>query len=267
MEMKIGTKLTELRKKKGLTQNQLAEMLGVSAPTVSKWENESSYPDITLLCPLARALDTNVDTLLQFEDTISREEIEEKLNALLETTLQEGYEAGEELLLQLLHKYPNSSDLKYNASVVWDTFRIFFPTADKNLQEKWKNHKKELLTELRASSQTVFWQQATLGLAFMAVADGELARAEQLLDELPEHSVDSTLTRFQLYLKKDVMTGKMTLPKHELFSPGLEMKERSQTSSKEMRKILLLGIEDEAFKPLLAYSRCRKAIEKLKKDI
>ena len=70
MEMKIGAKLTELRRKKGLTQNQLAEMLGISAPAVSKWENNSSYPDITLLCPLARALDTNVDTLLQFEETI-----------------------------------------------------------------------------------------------------------------------------------------------------------------------------------------------------
>lgn len=101
MEMKIGAKLTELRRKKGLTQNQLAEMLGISAPAVSKWENNSSYPDITLLCPLARALDTNVDTLLQFEETLSNEEMEEKMNALLESTLQEGYEAGEQMLLHL----------------------------------------------------------------------------------------------------------------------------------------------------------------------
>ena len=53
---KIGGNIAALRKAKGLTQEQLADMLGVSAPAVSKWETGSSYPDISLLCPLARAL-------------------------------------------------------------------------------------------------------------------------------------------------------------------------------------------------------------------
>lgn len=71
MELKIGARLAQLRRKKGLTQEQLAQRLGVSAPAVSKWETNTSYPDITLLCPLARALGVNVDTLLQFEEQIS----------------------------------------------------------------------------------------------------------------------------------------------------------------------------------------------------
>ena len=53
-QKKIGAQIAALRRTKGLTQEQLAEMLGVSAPAVSKWETDSSYPDITLLCPLAR---------------------------------------------------------------------------------------------------------------------------------------------------------------------------------------------------------------------
>ena len=65
--MNIGGHIAALRKARGLTQEQLAAQLGVSAPAVSKWETNSSCPDITLLCPLARALGTNVDTLLQFE--------------------------------------------------------------------------------------------------------------------------------------------------------------------------------------------------------
>ena len=75
MEMKIGQKILQLRKEKGLTQEQLADELGVSAAAVSKWETDNSYPDITLLCPLARALGTNVDTLLQFEQTLSDDEV------------------------------------------------------------------------------------------------------------------------------------------------------------------------------------------------
>ena len=62
--MNIGGHIAALRKTRGLTQEQLAAQLGVSAPAVSKWETNSSCPDITLLCPLARALGTNVDTLL-----------------------------------------------------------------------------------------------------------------------------------------------------------------------------------------------------------
>ena len=54
-QMKIGGSIASLRKARGLTQEQLAQQLGVSAPAVSKWETDSSYPDITLLCPLARA--------------------------------------------------------------------------------------------------------------------------------------------------------------------------------------------------------------------
>ena len=49
-QKKIGAQIAALRRAKGLTQEQLAEMLGVSAPAVSKWETDSSYPDITLLC-------------------------------------------------------------------------------------------------------------------------------------------------------------------------------------------------------------------------
>ena len=66
--LNIGSNIAALRKEKGLTQEQLASIIGVSAPAVSKWETGNSYPDITLLCPLARDLGTHVDTLLQFED-------------------------------------------------------------------------------------------------------------------------------------------------------------------------------------------------------
>ena len=58
MNLRIGKKIIELRKTRGMTQEQLAAALGVTAPAVSKWETDSSYPDITLLCPLARALGT-----------------------------------------------------------------------------------------------------------------------------------------------------------------------------------------------------------------
>ena len=135
MDMKIGAKITELRRKKGLTQDQLAEKLGISAPAISKWETDTSYPDITLLCPLARALDTNIDTILQFEESLTDKDVIEKINGVIETARQDGYEAGERRVFELLHKYPNSVALKYNAAVIWDTFPILFPSVKEEIQK------------------------------------------------------------------------------------------------------------------------------------
>lgn len=62
--MTLGEKLSEKRRAKGLTQDEVAEKMGVTAQAVSKWENDLSCPDITLLVPLAELYGTSVDVLL-----------------------------------------------------------------------------------------------------------------------------------------------------------------------------------------------------------
>lgn len=59
-----GTAIKELREKKTMTQLQLAEKLGVSDKTVSKWETGKGYPDITLLEPIAEAFCVSVTELI-----------------------------------------------------------------------------------------------------------------------------------------------------------------------------------------------------------
>ena len=66
-QMTLGQRIAALRRQKELTQEALAEILGVSAQAVSKWENDVSCPDIMLLPQLARTLDVTVDTLLSGE--------------------------------------------------------------------------------------------------------------------------------------------------------------------------------------------------------
>ncbi len=55
-----GTTIKTLREKKRITQTQLADMLGVSSKTVSKWETSKGLPDISLIEPLAIALGVSV---------------------------------------------------------------------------------------------------------------------------------------------------------------------------------------------------------------
>ena len=60
----IGSRIAKRRKEKGMTQEDLAGKLGVSSQAVSKWENDVSCPDISLLPRLIRALDMTSDELL-----------------------------------------------------------------------------------------------------------------------------------------------------------------------------------------------------------
>ena len=64
MEMTIGKKIAQLRKEKGLTQEELSRMMEVSAQAVSKWENDQTCPDIASLPKLAKVLGVTVDELL-----------------------------------------------------------------------------------------------------------------------------------------------------------------------------------------------------------
>ena len=63
-----GAVIRKLREKKKITQEELAEMIHVSGKAVSKWETGQGFPDISLLEPLAQALDISVIELLSGED-------------------------------------------------------------------------------------------------------------------------------------------------------------------------------------------------------
>lgn len=61
--MTIGKNIAELRKNSGMTQEQLAEILGVSSQSISKWENDTTMPDIMLLPTIAGCFNITVDEL------------------------------------------------------------------------------------------------------------------------------------------------------------------------------------------------------------
>ena len=69
----LGEKIYNLRNKKGLTQTQLGELVGVSNKAVSKWETDEANPDIGIIPKLAKALDVSIGELFD-------EKVEEELN-------------------------------------------------------------------------------------------------------------------------------------------------------------------------------------------
>ena len=81
---KTGLYICLLRKQKGLTQGQLAERIGVTDKAVSRWETGKGFPDVSLLEPLAQALDTSVTELLAGEPLTAEEKADRSDSALLE---------------------------------------------------------------------------------------------------------------------------------------------------------------------------------------
>ena len=67
-----GTTIKMLREKRNLTQGALAEQIGVSSKTISKWETAKGLPDISLLQPLAKALGVSVIELMNGEHIINQ---------------------------------------------------------------------------------------------------------------------------------------------------------------------------------------------------
>ena len=72
MEHDIGCKIKAARIEKKLTQEQVAELLGVSRQTISNWENEKSYPDIISVIKMSECYDVSLDYLLKGEQKMKR---------------------------------------------------------------------------------------------------------------------------------------------------------------------------------------------------
>ena len=118
--MDIGVVIKKYRKEAGMTQEEMANRLGVTTPAVNKWENSNSKPDIELLAPIARLLDISLDTLLSYHEYLSDTEIEEIIRKMDRMFSEEGYEKTYEWALRLIKEYPNCNMLIWQAAPMLD---------------------------------------------------------------------------------------------------------------------------------------------------
>ena len=113
MEITIGNNIKQFRRSDGLTQEQLAEIFGVTPQTISRWELGTAYPDITMLPVLANYFNISVDTLLGVSVAKKQEEIKAALQ-YNSTLHREGkYAESETFIREKLRLYPDSAELTY----------------------------------------------------------------------------------------------------------------------------------------------------------
>lgn len=117
--MQLSNNIRAFRKKRSLTQEQLAQALGVTAGAVYKWEAALSTPDISLILALADFFDTSVDVLLGYEVRDNKREA--ALKRLKELAFRRD-DCGLAEAEQLLVRYPNCFDIVYYSADLYWTF-------------------------------------------------------------------------------------------------------------------------------------------------
>ncbi|MCR5847951.1 MAG: helix-turn-helix domain-containing protein [Lachnospiraceae bacterium] len=135
MEMKLAENIKRLRKEKKLTQEQLAEVLGVTVGAVYKWEAGICFPELKLIMEIADFFDSSVDVLLGYEmkDNSVGATIE-RLTEYIHNTDIAGIDEAEKALV----KYPN------NFMVVYLSATINLIMSGAYLEKKYAVHAYEL---------------------------------------------------------------------------------------------------------------------------
>ncbi len=101
-QIKIGKFLKELRKEKGITQEQLAEILGISNRTISRWETGSNIPDISLLVEIADYFEVSILEIINGER--KSEKMSKEINEVAET-LSDYANAEKERMVREIRNY------------------------------------------------------------------------------------------------------------------------------------------------------------------
>lgn len=199
--MKINEIIKTKRIQKGLTQEQVANYLGVSIPAVSKWESGLTYPDIVLLPALARLLDTDLNTLLSFKEDLTKTEIALFLNTVSETIDKQGFEVGYRIAMDKIKEYPNCDLLILNIAFLLDGACVL---TGKETDNKYQQEIDQLYWRCSNSADISVKQQAQSKLISKLIETKDFAQAQQLIDGFTNtSSIDKKQLQANLYIAQN----------------------------------------------------------------
>lgn len=204
--MSINTVIRNKRKELELTQEQIADYLGVSAPAVNKWEKGVTYPDITLLPPLARILKIDLNTLLCFEESMTTNEITLLSKQVIDVIEKDGYESGFYMANEKIKEYPNCTELIQNVAVILEGALLMYGTKLKN-KEVYEGQILSFYERAAKGDDEKVRNNALYMLVSKYILKKEYDKAQQMLDLLPDRStLDKKQLQARLFLEQNKLT-------------------------------------------------------------
>lgn len=184
--MQIGSIIKKCRKEKNMTQEELANRLGVTAPAVNKWENDVSLPDISLLAPIARLFGITLDQLLSFQESLTAEEIAEVIKEVDGKFETDAYDTVFQYAKGLIQTYPGCYPLIWQLALLLYARQKTAGIAD----AAYENQILQWYTNVLESSDTNLKQQAAGSLFQLYFNKGEYQKAKQYLLYFSEDSTE-----------------------------------------------------------------------------
>ena len=191
MQHSIGKTIKELRKSRNLTQEELAEKIGVTAQAISKWENESGMPDLSQIVPLAHVFGVSADTLLGTGDIKKNEDVTEILQrAQKKLTFPLSIECLTDkynVLLDGLKIYPNNFTLilqcmELEISLAYPTNPTYDEKNAKALYESCQSHANTIFSYDDNVNRIL---RARMIMLMLHSANGNFAEARRQAEKFP----------------------------------------------------------------------------------
>lgn len=251
----IGTIITTLRKEKGYTQEDLADLLGVTSGAVSKWETGAAQPDISLLKPLAYSLHTTVDHLLSFGE-LGESQINKIYKEVQTAYIKEGFSKGYEMSQTYLKQYPNHSHLTLLLASLLQTYCAL----DKNAtEESAEGYLKQALTlfykvvEQRDPNDTNI---ALFSIASLELGFDRFEKSQEALEKISASYIDPYVLWPQLFLKQKKYDEAERASKYKLYSSVNDVASNLNTLGK-------IAMDKEDFDRATAFLETANKIESI----
>ena len=201
--MQIGTNIKRLRREKEMTQESLAEYLGVSVSAVSQWESEKTAPDLSLIPPLCNLLGVTSDTLLGIDLEAKQKRIVEIISKA-NSYRRRGYNAeAYKILADGLREYPDS--FKIMQDLMYTIFPLIYDT-DYSEKER-KNFCDEIIRlgelMLEKCVDDNYRHSAIQLLCFVYAKNGNRERAVELAMKMPTIAVSRMMLLSNIYIGEE----------------------------------------------------------------
>ncbi|MBO4405629.1 MAG: helix-turn-helix transcriptional regulator [Alphaproteobacteria bacterium] len=172
----LSERLKALRKTKDMTQEQLAEYMGVSPQAVSRWETGATSPDISALPQLADLFGISIDELLGYDETERHKEISSVIDAAEEQINKNITEKPITELRKALNKYPNNDRL-----LTCLMYALYVASENDDLCRKYDPEIISIYDRIQKYSADNYCRNETLRLLFRHYCDTDrIAEAKRL---------------------------------------------------------------------------------------
>lgn len=181
-EINIGKTLTEKRKEKEITQDEVANYMGVSKSAVSKWETGQSYPDITFLPMLAAYFNITIDELIGYEPQMTKEDIRKIYLKLATEFTTQPFEEVMKQVHEIIKKYYSCFPLLLQMGILIINHCNLEKNPDK--MQILLTEIKELFYRIKVESEEIeVAKQAVFLEAYCALALGKPVETLEILGE------------------------------------------------------------------------------------